>query len=77
MLCLSDILNKIHGFNSFATLHDQWMNSLELNTGREMMFFENIGSMTPALLINYGSLYERYNYGAEKAKYFNETSFSN
>lgn len=29
-----NILNKIPGFNSFATLHDQWMNSLELNTGR-------------------------------------------
>lgn len=32
-----------------------------------MMFFENIGSMTPALLIDYGSLYERYKYGAEKS----------
>lgn len=54
---ISNNFNIVSGLNSFATLHDQWMNSLEFNTGREMMLFENIGSIVPALLINYGALY--------------------
>ncbi|MDO9617105.1 MAG: hemagglutinin repeat-containing protein, partial [Pseudomonas sp.] len=57
---ISNGLNNIPGFNSFATLHDQWMISLEMHKGGDMNVFENIGSMPPALLVNYGAIYEKY-----------------
>ncbi|UCO97883.1 filamentous hemagglutinin N-terminal domain-containing protein [Metapseudomonas lalkuanensis] len=57
---VSDALNKIPGFNSFATLHDTWMNQLEIYKGADMSVLENLGSMPPALFINYGALYEKY-----------------
>lgn len=36
------------------------MNQLIDFNGRDMNVFENIGSMPPALLINYGALYDKY-----------------
>jgi hypothetical protein len=57
---ISDALNKIPGFNSFATLHDTWMNQLEIYKDGSMSVLENLGSMPPALLINYGAIYEKY-----------------
>ncbi|WP_139411137.1 hypothetical protein [Aeromonas veronii] len=57
---ISNTLNTVPGFNAFATLHDSWMNQLIDFNGRDMNVFENIGSMPPALLINYGALYDKY-----------------
>uniref|UniRef100_UPI004062BE8A DUF637 domain-containing protein n=1 Tax=Metapseudomonas boanensis TaxID=2822138 RepID=UPI004062BE8A len=57
---VSNVLNEIPGFNAFATLHDQWMISLERTKGADMTVFENIGSMPPAIFVNYGSIYEKY-----------------
>ncbi|WP_428647334.1 hemagglutinin repeat-containing protein, partial [Pseudomonas sp.] len=57
---ISQALNKIPGFNAFATLHDGWMDNLEVSKGAEMSLFENLGSMPPALLVNYGALYYKY-----------------
>ena len=57
---VSNVLNQIPGFNSFATLHDQWMISLEKTKGTDMTLFENIGSMPPAIVVNYGAIYEWY-----------------
>lgn len=62
------------GFNSFATLHDQWMIDLFNIKGNHMNVFENIGSMTPAFIVNYGSLYEKYKIEAEQAKKINKSS---
>ncbi len=59
---VSNILNDVPGFNSFATLHDSWMNQLESYKGSGMNVFENIGSMPPAMLINYGALYDKYSH---------------
>lgn len=39
-----------------------------------MNVFENIGSMTPAFIVNYGSLYEKYKIEAEQAKKINKSS---
>lgn len=36
------------------------MISLEIHKGVDMTFLENVGSMPPALLINYGSIYVKY-----------------
>lgn len=38
------------------------MNQLEIHKGEDMSVLENLGSMPPALIINYGALYERYRY---------------
>jgi filamentous hemagglutinin len=57
---ISNMLNKVPGFNAFATLHDGWMIDLEAYKGTEMSVFENLGSMPPALLVNYGALYDKY-----------------
>lgn len=57
---VSNVLNEIPGFNAFATLHDQWMISLEKTKGTDMTLFENIGSMPPAVIVNYGAIYEEY-----------------
>ncbi len=65
---ISNGLNQLPGMNSFATLHDSWMTSLEALKGGDMSILENIGSMPPALLINYGALYEKYRAQIEVAK---------
>jgi len=65
---VSNVLNKVPGFNSFATLHDQWMISLEAAKGAEMSVLESVGSMSPALLVNYGAIYDRYRLVLESAK---------
>ncbi|WP_413817397.1 hemagglutinin repeat-containing protein [Pseudomonas sp. P8_241] len=57
---ISNLLNKVPGFNAFATLHDGWMMDLEAHKGTGMSVFENLGSMPPALLVNYGALYDKY-----------------
>lgn len=60
-LPISNTLNYVPGFNSFATLHDQWMMDLIKFKGSPMRIWEKLGSMAPALLINYGALYDKYN----------------
>ncbi|WP_043312753.1 hemagglutinin repeat-containing protein, partial [Pseudomonas sp. PI1] len=57
---ISNSLNQVPGFNAFATLHDQWMISLEASKGGGMSIIENLGSMPPAMLVNYGALYDKY-----------------
>ncbi|AZF24534.1 Putative large exoprotein, ShlA/HecA/FhaA family [Pseudomonas sp. R2-60-08W] len=57
---ISNGLNQVPGFNSFATSHDTWMSDLETYKGDEMSFIENIGSMPPALFVNYGAIYDKY-----------------
>ncbi|BAN51063.1 filamentous hemagglutinin N-terminal domain-containing protein [Metapseudomonas resinovorans] len=57
---ISNLLNEVPGFNSFATIHDQWMISLEAAKGADMSVFENIGSMPPAIIVNYGAIYDKY-----------------
>jgi len=36
------------------------MSDLETYKGDEMSFLENIGSMPPALFVNYGAIYDKY-----------------
>jgi len=36
------------------------MIDLETSKGSEMSDFENFGSMPPALVVNYGALYDKY-----------------
>jgi filamentous hemagglutinin len=36
------------------------MGNLEVSKSAEMSVFENLGSMPPALLVNYGALYDKY-----------------
>ncbi|THF63176.1 filamentous hemagglutinin N-terminal domain-containing protein [Pseudothauera nasutitermitis] len=55
---ISNALNAVPGFNSFATLHDTWMNWLDVNKMTNVA--TNIGSMPPALILNYGSLANQY-----------------
>uniref|UniRef100_UPI00138DF126 hypothetical protein n=1 Tax=Halotalea alkalilenta TaxID=376489 RepID=UPI00138DF126 len=55
---ISNALNAVPGFNSFATLHDTWMNWLDVKEMTNMA--TNIGSMPPALILNYGSLADQY-----------------
>lgn len=57
---ISNMLNQVPGFNAFATLHDGWMIDLEAYKGTSMSMFENLGSMPPALITNYGALYDKY-----------------
>ncbi len=65
---VSNILNQIPGFNGFATLHDGWMINLEAYKQADMSLFENLGSMPPALLVNYGALYDKYRPAIESEK---------
>lgn len=55
---ISNALNVMPGFNSFATLHDTWMNWFDKNAATNVV--TNIGTMPPAALINYGSLVNQY-----------------
>jgi filamentous hemagglutinin len=57
---ISNSLNLLPGFNSFGTLHDNWMNYFEKQKMDNV--FMNIGTMPPALLLNYGSLLDQYPY---------------
>ncbi len=57
---ISNALNTVPGFNAFATLHDTWGNWLDDNDKWNTL--TNIGSMPPALLINYGSLLDQFYY---------------
>ncbi|MFZ6045085.1 DUF637 domain-containing protein [Pseudomonas sp. CR3202] len=69
---ISNAVNLVPGMNSFATLHDTWMNMVEaakraewqalgaIGVPPEMNVLENIGTMPPALILNYGALYDRY-----------------
>ncbi|BAQ78055.1 two-partner secretion domain-containing protein [Pseudomonas sp. St29] len=64
---ISNGLNKVPGFNAFATLHDTWMiNPKDFNA--PMSFSENIGTMPPALIVNYGALYDKYRHLIEVDK---------
>lgn len=72
---ISNFLNIAPGFNSFATLHDQWMVDVSRVKGEAMGVVENFGSMVPALFINYGAIYEKYNNEANQAEKINELSF--
>ncbi|TBU94783.1 hypothetical protein DNJ95_11155 [Stutzerimonas kirkiae] len=55
--------------NSFATLHDQWMIDLKVSKGGvDMTFVENIGSMPPAFILNYGAVYDKYRVVIDRAK---------
>ncbi len=65
---VSNILNQVPGFNGFATLHDGWMINLAAYKKADMSLFENLGSMPPALLVNYGSLYDKYFTAIESEK---------
>ena len=71
-LPLSNFLNTVPGVNSFATLHDQWMMGVFESKGSPVSVLENIGSMAPAVLINYGALYEKYKNEIEQAKDINK-----
>lgn len=44
------------------------MVSLESMTGSEMNWLQNIGTMPPALLINYGALYDKHMHIIEMVK---------
>jgi filamentous hemagglutinin len=57
---ISNITNLVPGMNSFATLHDNWGTWLKENGLWNSV--TNIGSMPPALLLNYGSLLDQYPY---------------
>jgi filamentous hemagglutinin len=63
---ISQGLNIVPGFNAFATLHDTWMNKMV-----DPNLFQNIGTMPPALLVNYGALYDKYRVIGEQAKKIN------
>lgn len=65
---VSNILNQVPGFNGFATLHDGWMINLEAYKKADMSLFENLGSMPPALIVNYGALYDKYRPAIESEK---------
>ena len=71
---ISNALNMLLGVNSFATLHDQWMVSLLKFKGKPMNIFENFGSIPPALIVNYGALYDKYKIKADEAKSFNKNN---
>ena len=69
---ISHGLNTVPGFNAFATLHDTFMDKMEIAAGVEPSLFQNIGTMPPALLINYGALYDKYRVIGEQAKFNTE-----
>lgn len=49
------------GVNAFATLHDGWGGWMD-KTGGNWNLVTNIGSMPPALIVNYGALLDQYRY---------------
>ncbi|MFJ4196045.1 hemagglutinin repeat-containing protein, partial [Pseudomonas sp. NPDC089534] len=77
---ISNIANSVPGMNAFATLHDTWMDKLILSKEAEwvlggsigprpdMTIFENLGTMPPALAVNYGALYDKYRPLIEQTK---------
>ena len=56
----SNALNTLPGFNAFATLHDGWGEWMA--QGKQWNIGTNLGSMPPALLVNYGALLDQYRY---------------
>ena len=56
----SNALNTLPGFNAFATLHDGW--GQWMAQGKQWNLATNLGSMPPALLVNYGALLDQYRY---------------
>ena len=64
---LSNALNTLPGFNAFATLHDGWGEWMA-KTGGIWNTATNIGSMPPALIVNYGALLDQYQYINAKRK---------
>ena len=64
---ISNALNTLPGFNAFATLHDSWGAWME-QTGKIWNVGTNLGSMPPALLVNYGALLDQYRYINAKRK---------
>ena len=58
---ISNALNTLPGFNAFATLHDGWGEWMA-KTGGIWNTGTNIGSMPPALIVNYGALLDQYRY---------------
>ncbi|WP_456023303.1 two-partner secretion domain-containing protein [Pseudomonas protegens] len=66
---ISNIANSVPGMNAFATLHDTWMDKLIIaKNGVDMTWYENVGSMPPALVVNYGALYDQYRPLIEQTK---------
>ena len=57
---ISNALNTLPGFNAFATLHDGWGEWMK--QGKNWNLATNLGSMPPALLVNYGALFDQYRY---------------
>ncbi len=58
---ISNALNTLPGFNAFATLHDGWGEWMD-KTGGNWNPATNLGSMQPALIVNYGALLDQYRY---------------
>ncbi|OFJ41000.1 hypothetical protein BJN42_09000 [Pseudomonas koreensis] len=66
---ISNIANSVPGMNAFATLHDTWMDKLIIaKGGMDMTLIENLGTMPPALVVNYGALYDQYRPLIEQTK---------
>lgn len=63
---ISNVLNTLPGFNTFATLHDGWGEWLK--QGDNWNIGTNLGSMPPALLVSYGALLDQYRYINAKRK---------
>ena len=57
---ISNALNTVPGLNAFATLHDGWGEWMA--QGKQWNLATNLGSMPPALLVNYGALLDQYRY---------------
>jgi hypothetical protein len=57
---ISNALNTLPGFNAFATLHDGWGEWMK--SGKNWNVGSNLGSMPPALIVNYGALLDQYRY---------------
>jgi filamentous hemagglutinin len=57
---ISNPLSTLPGFNAFATLHDGWCEWMD--QGKNWNLATNLGSMPPALIVNYGALLDQYRY---------------
>ncbi len=57
---ISNALNALPGLNAFATLHDGWGDWLKNNGSWNVA--TNLGTMPPALFLNYGALLDQYRY---------------
>jgi filamentous hemagglutinin len=64
---ISNALNTVPGLNAFATLHDSWGQWMD-KTGGIWSTATNIGTMPPALVVNYGALLDQYRYINAKRK---------